>query len=218
MARNHAKRAFSREVDKERKRARRAIARLEKQAAESKNVLIQRKAKAQIADLQKNIAWLSAAGKFKSYGAHAKEALSALKLQQVGTQRELSSQKINFLSELNAARRGDPSIFQTKGKERVQLFYKATQPLWESVPMAERNNAIMKALGVNSLQAAFIKVMSQKEVQKVWQQLNTSGGVVADTDDMSAAYMQAKRTQYKTGSPIELQNSRLTEWTKAYAG
>lgn len=84
--------------------------------------------------------------------------------------------------------------------------------------MAERNAAIMQALGVSSLRQAFIKVMNQKEVQRTWQQLNSSGGVIEDTDSMSQAYQQAKRTQYRTGSPIELQDPRLTEWTKAYGG
>lgn len=217
MARNPEKRALSREIDKERKRARRAIARLQKQVQETNNVMLKRKANAQIADLQRNIANLSATGKTKTYSEAAQEALSSLKGKRVGTQRELASVQIDFQSEVNAARRGEISFFSTRGKERVQLFYKATQPLWEGKPMAERNESIMKALGVRSMRQAFIKVYQQKEVQEVWKQLNTSGGPVSDTDDMVQAYMQAQRTNYTGGSPIEFANSALTEWTKAYA-
>lgn len=218
MARDPNKRAFSREVDKERKRARRAIERLEKQIAATSNKGIRRKARAQIADLQQDIANLSAKGKAKTYAEQAQESLSALRSKRVSSQKELLQQKIDFQAEMNAARRGDISMFSSKGRERVQLFYKATQPLWEGKPMAERNAAIIQALGVSSLSQAFIKVMNQKEVQHTWQQLNSSGGVIEDTDRMSQAYQQAKRTQYRTGSPIELQNPRLTEWTKAYGG
>lgn len=216
MARDPSKRAFSREVDKTRKRTRAAIARLEKQAAETNNFLIKRQARAQINALQTQLAQISASGKFKSYSAHAQDALRSLQLNKVKAQRELAKQNIDFASEMNKARRGETSILQSKGKERVQLFYKATQPLWEGVPMAERNSAIMRALGVNTISKAFTKVMNQKEVRRTWQQINSSGGVVADTDEMAEAYMQAERTQFRTGSPIELQNARLTEWTKAY--
>lgn len=216
MARDPEKRRFSREVDKTRKSTRRAIARLEKQAAETTNFLTKRQARAQIAELQKNLAALSAQGKNKTYLAHAQDALKTLQLNKVPTSRELKKQSIDFQAEMNKARRGEASILQGKGKERVQLFYKATQSIWQGAPMRERNKLIMETLGVSSMQAAFTKVMNRREVRAVWNQLNKTDDVVQDTDDMAQAYMQALRTQYVIDSPIEFSNLNI-EWAKAYA-
>lgn len=214
MARDPNKRAFSREVDKTRKRTRAAITRLEKQAAESNNFLIKRRAKQQIVDLQKNLSLLSA-NKNKAYLEQAQAALQTLSIKKVASSRALKSEQINFQAELNAARRGEASILQAKGKERVQLFYKATQSIWQGVPMAERNAAIMEKLGVNSLQAAFTKVMNMPEVRDTYLKLDLTGDKVEDTDKMGEAYKQAERTQVRIDTPIEIVNLNI-EKVKAY--
>lgn len=217
MSRDPQKRAFSREVDKVRKRTRTAIQRLEKQAQESSNYLIKRHAREKAAELQKNLTNLSARGQNKTYLESAQKALENLSTQKIATSRALKSQKLDFTAEMNAAKRGDISALGSRGEWRVRLFYKATQPLWEGKPMAERDTAIIDALGVKDKQAAYVMVMKQPEVQKVWRAMNKPNAPVKDTDSMAAAYRQAQRTRTKDDYPNEFGYASLTEWAKAYA-
>ena len=216
MARNPEKRAYSREVDKIRKRTKRGIARLEKQIAESTNYLEKRAARQQLQELQGNLAQLSARGRNKTYTERSREALSALQGAKVRSLREIKQQPIDFANEFRKAKAGKISALGAKGREKTQLFYRVTQKLWEGKPLAERNNAILEGLGVSSMQAAYAKVLSRKDVQDVLLQLDTSGGIVKDTDELSEAYREAERTQKKIDTPIMIMLVQQIEAVKAY--
>lgn len=220
MPRDPQKRAYSREMDKIRKRTRRAIARLESQAAETTNYLVKRQARQQIAQLQADLSNLSARGRNRTYTEKAQAALESLGKEErrIAPTRELSRKQVDFQAELAKASRGGMSVLGSKPKEKVQLFYRMTQNLWNrpGVPMGERNKAIMQALGVDSLEAAYAKVMNSKEARRVLRQLDVSGGVVRDTDEMSEAYMEAERTQYRIDTPTVILVAQMVEGTKAY--
>ena len=220
MPRDPQKRAYSREVDKIRKRTRRAIARLQQQEAESTNYLVKRQARQQIARLQVDLANLSARGRDRTYTEKSKEALASLSSEaaRVAPARELSRKKVDFVSEIRKASGGGISVLGSKPKEKVQLFYRMTQRFWnrDGVAMRDRNRAIMEGLGVNSMEAAWAKVMGSKEARRVLRQLDTSGGIVRDTDDLSEAYQEAERTQYRIDTPTVIMMAQMVEGTKAY--
>lgn len=216
MARNPEKRAYSREVDKIRKRTKRGIARLEKQIAESSNFLEKRAAMQQLQELQSNLAQLSARGKNKTYTERSREALKTLQGAKVRSMREIKAQPIDFAKELRKAKQGGISALGAKGREKTQLFYRVTQQMWEGRPLAERNQAIMEGLGVASLEGAYAKVMSRKDVREVLRQLDTSGGVVEDTDAISEAYREAERTYKKIDTPTTVLLVQQIEAVKAY--
>lgn len=216
MARDPEKRAYSREVDKIRKRTKRGIARLEKQIAQSSNFLEKRAARQQLQELQSNLAQLSARGKNKTYTERSREALKTLQSVNVRSLREIKQRSIDFAKELRKAKAGGISALGAKGREKVQLFYRVTQRLWEGKPLAERNNAIIEGLGVSSLEAAYAKIISRSDVRDVLRQLDTSGGAVKDTDELSEAYREAERTQKKIDTPIIVMLVQQIEAVKAY--
>lgn len=216
MARDTEKRAYSREVDKIRKRTKRGISRLEKQIAESSNFLEKRAARQQLQELQSNLAQLSARGKNKTYTERSREALKALQSANVRSLREMKQRPIDFAKELRKAKAGNISALGAKGREKTQLFYRATQRLWEGKPLAERNNAIMEGLGVSSLVAAYAKIIARSDVRDVLRQLDTSGGAVEDTDELSEAYREAERTQKQIDTPTSVLLVQQIEAVKAY--
>lgn len=216
MGRNPDKRAYSREVDKIRKRTKRGIARLEKQIAESSNFLEKRAARQQLQELQSNLAQLSARGKNKTYTERSREALKTLQSANVRSLREIKQQPIDFAKELRKAKAGGISALGAKGREKTQLFYRVTQKLWEGKPLAERNNAIMEGLGVSSLEVAYAKIMSRSDVRDVLRQLDTSGGAVEDTDELSEAYREAERMQKQIDTPTIVLLVQQIEAVKAY--
>lgn len=50
-------------------------------------------------------------------------------------------------------------------REYIETFYYATEPMWQDVPITQRNKAIKKALGVNTMQEAYDKVMSNPKLR-----------------------------------------------------
>lgn len=67
--------------------------------------------------------------------------------------------KAMFQRQVNLARIGAPSLFGAHGKEVVSVFYAATRHIWRGRDPQRRNDLIMKALGVSTLEEAFDKVL-----------------------------------------------------------
>lgn len=220
MARDAQKRAYSREVDKIRKRTKRAIERLQKQEAESNNYLVKRQARQQIEALQADLSNLSARGRQRTYTDKAKKALESLSSdsRRVASSKQLSRKKIDFQAEVAKASRGGISVLGSKPREKVQIFYRVTQSIWNrpDVPLRDRNKAIMQALGVDSLEAAWAKIMNRPDVRRALRSMNTSGEPVEDTDSEGAAYAEAERTQYEIDTPTVVMLLQMVEGTKAY--
>ena len=220
MARDAQKRAYSREVDKIRKRTKRAIERLQKQEAESNNYLVKRQARQQIESLQSDLSNLSARGRQRTYTDKAKKALESLSSdsRRVASSKQLSRKKIDFQAEVAKASRGGISVLGSKPREKVQIFYRVTQSIWNrpDVPIRDRNKAIMEALGVDSLEAAWAKIMNRTDVRRALRSMNTSGEPVEDTDSEGAAYAEAERTQYEIDTPTVVMLLQMVEGTKAY--
>ena len=61
-----------------------------------------------------------------------------------------------FKRQINLARVGSPSVL---GEQEVQVFYAATRRIWRGKDPKQRNEFIMKKLGVTSLAEAYEKVI-----------------------------------------------------------
>lgn len=64
-----------------------------------------------------------------------------------------------FQRQINLARSGAPSTLGDSGKEAVSVFYAATRRFWRGKAPKERNRLIMEGLGVASLSEAYDRVI-----------------------------------------------------------
>lgn len=64
-----------------------------------------------------------------------------------------------FQRQINLARSGAPSTLGESGREAVSVFYAATRRLWRGKAPRERNRLIMEGLGVTSLSEAYDRVI-----------------------------------------------------------
>ena len=64
-----------------------------------------------------------------------------------------------FQRQINLARSGAPSTLGDSGKEAVSVFYAATRRFWRGKDPKERNRLIMEGLGVASLSEAYDRVI-----------------------------------------------------------
>lgn len=215
MPRDPKKRAASREMDKIRKRTKRAIARLEKFSEETSDMRQRHAAKQQLTQLQAQLAQTYAGRRTRTYSEQAKTAAKTLRDSEVRSAKEMRSRgAYDFRQEMNKASRGKVSMLGPQGTLKVKMFYRATQNAWEGLPAAERQEAIIKALGVNSLEEAYVKVMNRPEMRALLKQTTSP---ISDTDDISAAYEAAERTPKQIDSPTEVMQVQMIEFAKAYA-
>lgn len=64
-----------------------------------------------------------------------------------------------FQRQINLARSGAPSTLGDSGKQAVSVFYAATRRFWRGRDPKERNRLIMEGLGVTSLSEAYDRVI-----------------------------------------------------------
>ena len=70
-----------------------------------------------------------------------------------------------FREEMRMASKGMPSALGDLGREKVKVFWRYTQHIWQksNVPPNKRLEAIMKAYGANSLSELFDTIMQRNE-------------------------------------------------------
>lgn len=160
-----AKRA-SDEVYNARRRAKRLLARLEREDVSGMSTS-QRRARADyIASVREQIA--------KSYQgtrqvhqvteAQARTKRAAERLDRMTTAPRKAKSRAErsnliFQRQINLARSGAPSTLGERGKESVSVFYAATRRFWRGKDPKERNRLIMEGLGVSSLSEAYDRVI-----------------------------------------------------------
>lgn len=193
----HKASAKAREADKLRKRAKRAKAKLERDLASGK---IDPKSK--MGQAARSLARGLGQQISESYAArtgkrgYSKKAESAL---QRGSQLagNLKSKRANDLQErrnklfqtsLNEATR-EGGFSNIKPYEARQ-FYRATQSIWEGLPAAERNNAIMSELGMTDLQQAYDMIMNDPAVRENLQRVENVGRDLEGYTDENADFYE----------------------------
>lgn len=80
-----------------------------------------------------------------------------------GTARERRRSTEIFRQEMRAASQGRPSALGEMGREKVKIFYRYTQRVWDrpNVPPEKRLDVIMKAYGADTLSALFDRIMER---------------------------------------------------------
>lgn len=215
MARDPKKRAASREMDRIRKQTRRAIERYGKIAESTENMRERHAALQRMTALQSQLAQTYAGKISKTYSEQARKAARSLRAEKTETLKELRETGYSFRKELSRAASGKISALGARGQLKAKAFYRATQNIWQGLPNSEREQAIKDALGVDSLEAAYNKVMNTPEMRAA---LRGAAENVVDTESVSAAYMQAERTpKGDAGSPDALLAVQVIEFAKAYA-
>lgn len=155
------------EVYNARRRAKRLLARLEREDVGGMSASQKRARADYIASVREQIA--------QSYqgtrqvrqvpGAQTRAKGAAERLDRMTTaprkakSREARSNLI-FQRQINLARSGAPSTLGDSGKEAVSVFYAATRRFWRGRNPRERNRLIMEGLGVTSLSEAYDRVIS----------------------------------------------------------
>lgn len=68
-----------------------------------------------------------------------------------------------FKTEMRAAAKGEESVFGQYGREKINIFFRYTQNIWDkpSVPREQRIEAVMKAYDVDNVNELFERVMSE---------------------------------------------------------
>lgn len=160
-----AKRA-SDEVYNARRRAKRLLARLEREDVGGMSAS-QRRARADyIASVREKIAQsyqvTRQARQVPEAQIRAKKAAERLDRMTTAPRKAKSRaarSNLIFQRQINLARSGAPSTLGDSGREAVSVFYAATRRLWRGRDPRERNGLIMAGLGVTSLSEAYDRVI-----------------------------------------------------------
>lgn len=92
-----------------------------------------------------------------------------------------------FRQEMRIASKGGPSAFGELGREKVKIFWRFTQNIWQrpDVPPDKRLEAVMKAYGATSLNELFENIMERnKKVLEYVQNMKMHSGELEDSTDV----------------------------------
>ena len=92
-----------------------------------------------------------------------------------------------FRQEMRIASKGGPSAFGELGREKVKIFWRFTQNIWQrpDVPPDKRLEAVMKAYGATSLNELFENIMERnKKVLEYVQNMKMHNGELEDSTDV----------------------------------
>lgn len=100
-----------------------------------------------------------------------------------------------FRQEMRSASKGGPSALGEFGREKVKIFWRYTQNIWQrpDVPSDKRLDAVMKAYGATSLSELFETIMERNK--KVLEYVQTMKMHIGELEDY---------TDVEGGSPVWL--------------
>ena len=155
------------EVYNARRRAKRLLARLEREDASGMGAS-QRRARADyIASVREQIAQsyqgTRQARRVPEAQTRAKGAAERLDRMTTAPRKARSRaarSDLIFQRQINLARSGAPSTLGDSGAQAVSVFYAATRRLWRGRDPRERNRLIMEGLGATSLSEAYDRVIA----------------------------------------------------------
>lgn len=204
-----AKRA-SDETYNARRRAKRLLARLEREdaSAMSESQLRARADYIESVRAQITKSYQNTRAASEVAGARERTQAAAAQLDRMtSTPRKVKSAKeradIFFARQLNLARKGQPSTLGEYGSDKVFVFYAATRRLWRGRDARKRNEYIIRGLGVNSLAEAFEMVLSANEdaIKAAMDSKVTSSLVKGITSENEAFYNEVEHDSEGEDSP-----------------
>lgn len=116
----------------------------------------------------------------------------------------------NFQQQIKWASSANKSALSTLGSNEVKFFYRVTENIWQNVPPAKRNEAIMKYFKTKDLETAFKRALSHPTVKEALDKANRRQELVDKdkaywTEEQRAFYEDSLSSEGKQdeGSPIE---------------
>ncbi len=154
------------EVYNARRRAKRLLARLEREDVSGMSTL-QKRARAdyiasvrgQIMQSYQGTRQAHQVSEAKTRTKKAAERLDRMTTAPRKAKSRAARSNLIFQRQINLARSGAPSTLGERGKEAVSVFYAATRRFWRGKDPKERNRLIMEGLGVSSLSEAYDRVL-----------------------------------------------------------
>lgn len=154
------------EVYNARRRAKRLLARLEREDVSGMGTLQKRARADYIASVREQIAQsyqgtgrAHRAAEAQTRAEKAAERLDRMTTAPRKTRSRVARSNLIFQRQINLARSGSPSTLGDHGAESVSVFYAATRRLWRGRDPKERNRLIMEGLGVTLLSEAYDRVI-----------------------------------------------------------
>lgn len=154
------------EVYNARRRAKRLLARLEREDASGMSTLQKRAHADYIASVREQITQsyqgtrqVHQVSEAKTRAKRAAERLDRMTTAPRKAKSRAARSNLIFQRQINLARSGAPSTLGEGGKEAVSVFYAATRRFWRGKDPKERNRLIMEGLGVTSLSEAYDRVI-----------------------------------------------------------
>lgn len=154
------------EVYNARRRAKRLLARLEREDVSDMSTLQKRARADYIASVREQITQsyqgtrqVQQAAEAQTRTKKAAERLDRMTTAPRKARSRAARSNLIFQRQINLARSGAPSTLGESGKEAVSVFYAATRRFWRGRDPKERNRLIMEGLGVTSLSEAYDRVI-----------------------------------------------------------
>lgn len=154
------------EVYNARRRAKRLLARLEREDVSGMSTLQKRARDDYIASVREQISQsyqgtrqVHQVAEAQTRTKKAAERLDRMTTAPRKAKSRAARSNLIFQRQINLARSGAPSTLGDSGKEAVSVFYAATRRFWRGKDPKERNRLIMEGLGVKSLSEAYDRVI-----------------------------------------------------------
>lgn len=155
------------EVYNARRRAKRLLARLEREDVSGMSTSQKRARADYIASVREQITQsyqgtrqAHQVGQAQTRTKEAAERLDRMTTAPRKAKSRAARSNLIFQRQINLARSGAPSTLGDSGKEAVSVFYSATRRFWRGRDPKERNRLIMEGLGVTSLSEAYDRVIA----------------------------------------------------------
>lgn len=155
------------EVYNARRRAKRLLARLEREDVSGMGASQRRARDDYIASVREQIAQsyqgtrqVQQVSEAQTRAKRAAERLDRMTTAPRKARSRAARSNLIFQRQINLARSGAPSTLGDRGKEAVSVFYAATRRFWRGKDPKERNRLIMEGLGATSLSEAYDRVIA----------------------------------------------------------
>ena len=199
------------EVYNARRRAKRLLARLEREDVSGMSTLQKRARADYIASVREQIArsyqdtrQVHQVTEAQTRTKKAAERLDRMTTAPRNAKSRAARSNLIFQRQINLARSGAPSTLGERGKEAVSVFYAATRRFWRGRDSRERNKFTMEGLGVLSLLEAYDRVLGANK--KALDALVTAGSqtslVEGLTSENEAFYGEVDFDAELTGSTV----------------
>lgn len=199
------------EVYNARRRAKRLLARLEREDVSRMSTLQKRARADYIASVREQItqSYQGSRQAHQVAEAQTRTKKAAERLDRMTTaprkaRSRAARSNLIFQRQINLARSGAPSTLGDSGKQAVSVFYAATRRFWRGKDPKERNRLIMEGLGVTSLSEAYDRVIGAN--RKALDSLVSAGAqtslVEGLTSENEAFYGEVDFDAELTGSAV----------------